>query len=771
MMLRRAPFALSLALILGASSASAFSFAPPSAWRGRASLAGQGSCTVSPARVLVQSNAGRMGTARLGLRMAAVTEKGTKDLRVDPDMDPIVSGDTGGAMLVMEDVTISRGGRDLMSQVNWKLLPGDRIGLVGPNGAGKSTLLSAAAQRIPVMGKNIMAPNMRMGYLIQSAVAGSERTAWQEASSQMIKLNKARDELEVSTAEITGGDTSERALNRMADAQTAFENAGGYNVEEKVASVLSGLGFGKDDFTKLCSDFSGGWQMKIALARLLLSEPDMLLLDEPTNHLDAAAKAWLGGYVAGYDGTVVLVTHEESLLTRAALTGIVEVRDERALVFRGSYDKFLIEREQRVLRAQTEWEQQQREIASLEDYITRFGAKASHAASAQSKQKMLDRIVRVPEPKNLEKPSARPNLRFPPPQFLEEEVLSLKKATWGWNEQPLYSDVNIDIVRGMRLAILGPNGCGKSTLLAALTGRLPLLSGERKLAESMEMGIFTQDLAQELDLNQVAMDYVSKTVQDKDPSINLERVRAVMGALGLTGSKATQRIGTMSGGEKARVALSMFVLIPHNCLILDEPSNHLDVGTVEVLTEALQEYKGTVVVVTHNREFLELLAPTHIASVGGAPGSQKVTVEERPLRPSDWEGLPEEEGGGVPGARKATITLGRSGGGAGVKKMGGGRQATAKPAKDEEPAEREKYAWEADDALDTGMSINAKGQLVSKDNKKMTPQQKKKEKQQGKGGMFSSTTLDRSEESGDGKKAVMYRKGDKKPKSNKQGKK
>ncbi|KAJ1492956.1 P-loop containing nucleoside triphosphate hydrolase protein, partial [Baffinella frigidus] len=175
-----------------------------------------------------------------------------------------------------------------------------------------------------------------------------------------------------------------------------------------VASVLSGLGFGKDDFTKLCSDFSGGWQMKIALARLLLSEPDMLLLDEPTNHLDAAAKAWLGGYVAGYDGTVVLVTHEESLLTRAALTGIVEVRDERALVFRGSYDKFLvrderalvfrgsynkfqIEREQRVLRAQTEWEQQQREIASLEDYITRFGAKASHAASAQSKQKMLDR--------------------------------------------------------------------------------------------------------------------------------------------------------------------------------------------------------------------------------------------------------------------------------------------------------------------------------------------------------------------------------------------
>jgi ATP-binding cassette subfamily F protein 3 len=431
-----------------------------------------------------------------------------------------VTGDTGGALLVMEDVTISRGGRDLMSGVHWRLLPGDRIALVGPNGAGKSTLLAAAAQRIPVMGKNIMAAGMRMGYLVQTAVSGSTKTAWEEAASQMHRLNAAQAELDQATADITAGDTSDVALNRLADAQAAFEAAGGYNVEEKVASVLTGLGFAQEDFHKSCTEFSGGWQMKIALARLLLSEPDMLMLDEPTNHLDAAAKAWLGGYVSGYEGTVVLVTHEESLLDRAALTGVIEVRDEQAHVFRGDYRKFLVEREQRVLRAQSEYEQQQREIAALEEYITRFGAKASHAASAQSKQKALDKIVRLPEPKTLAAPSAAPTLRFPPPQFLEMEALRLSQASWGWNDSPLYTGVDLTIERGVRLAVLGPNGCGKSTLLAALTGKLPLLTGERVEADSLQMGVFTQDLAQELDLEQVALDHVLQTVQVHSPIQN-----------------------------------------------------------------------------------------------------------------------------------------------------------------------------------------------------------------------------------------------------------
>jgi ATP-binding cassette subfamily F protein 3 len=301
-------------------------------------------------------------------------------------------GETGGAMLLMEDVTVSRGDRDLMFGVNMRLTAGERVGLVGPNGAGKSTLLSAASGRLPVMGKVLVRPGLSLGYLVQTAVSGSERSCWDEASSQMARLNRAQAALDDITSKIAAGDTSEESLNMQADALAAFEAAGGYNVDEKIASVLTGLGFEQKDFKKSCTQFSGGWQMKIALARLLLSEPDMLLLDEPTNHLDAKAKAWLGSYLAAYQGTVMIVTHEESLLNSAALTQVVEVRDQKANMFRGSYAKFLEERVNRVERQQKMYEEQQREIEHLEDYIRRFGAKFSHASQAQDKRKKLERI-------------------------------------------------------------------------------------------------------------------------------------------------------------------------------------------------------------------------------------------------------------------------------------------------------------------------------------------------------------------------------------------
>jgi len=638
--------------------------------------------------------------------------KFTHRATVNPDTNPEY-GDTGGAMLLMEDVTVSRGDRDLMSDVQWRLLPGERVGLVGPNGAGKSTLLSAAAGRIPVMGKVLVKNGVSMGYLVQTAVSGSQRSCWDEASSQMHRLNKAQQELDEVTSKIEAGDISDAVLNKQADALSEFEAAGGYNVDEKVDSVLKGLGFTQKDFAQSCADFSGGWQMKIALARLLLSEPDMLLLDEPTNHLDAKAKNWLGGYISGYQGTVVIVTHEEALLQSAALTSVIEVRDQKAQMFRGNYGKFQEERVNRVERAQKQFEEQQREIDKLEGYIARFGATASHAASAQSKMKALEKIERVEAPTDLEAVSKRQSLRFPRPQFCEEDMIELKSAAWGWNDKALYSGANVKIERGMRMVVLGPNGCGKSTLLAALSGKLPLQQGTRTLAESLEMGVFTQDLAQDLDMTGVAMDVVLEKVREKDPTINNERARAVMGALGLTGTKALQKIGTMSGGEKARVALSMFVLVPHNLLILDEPSNHLDMSTVQVLTEALQEYKGTIVVVTHNRPFCELLAPTHVATVLGEPGRQTIKVEERPLRPSDWESMTDDGSGSTGGGMtlktkqtSASKTLTRKEGAGALEK--------------EEEAPRELYPWEV---AETSISSKMSG-------KKLTPQEKKIEKMQ-----------------------------------------
>lgn len=467
----------------------------------------------------------------------------------------------------------------------------------------------------------------------------------------------------------------------------------------------------------------------------------MLLLDEPTNHLDAKAKGWLGKYISAYEGTVVIVTHEESLLNSAALTQVVEVRDQKANIFRGSYSKFLEERVSRVQRAQKEYDEQQAEIEHLEDYIRRFGAKFSHASQAQDKRKKLERIQakRVEAPTDLEIVEDRPPLHFPRPTFCERDMIQLKDASWGWNNKALYKNTDVQIERDMRMVVLGPNGCGKSTLLAALSGRLPLIDGTRRTAESLDIGVFTQDLAQDLDLEAVALDVVLETVRRKDPTITNQRARDVLGSLGITGGKALQKIGTMSGGEKARVALANFVLVPHNLLILDEPSNHLDVATVHVLTEALREYKGTMIVVTHNRPFCELLEPTHIATVVGEAGAQTVKVEERPLRPSDWAGMDADvSASGVPGGQRSmdralgTSTL--------SKKKGGGSSTLKKGSQtidmEEEEPVRELYPWETEGAMDTGLKQNKQGKLISKE-KKLTPQQKKLEKMQSKGSMQS----------------------------------
>jgi ATP-binding cassette subfamily F protein 3 len=305
-------------------------------------------------------------------------------------------------------------------------------------------------------------------------------------------------------------------------------------------------------------------------------------------------------------------------------------------------------------------------------------------------------------------------------------MIQLKGASWGWNNQILYKQADVAIERGMRMVVLGPNGCGKSTFLAALSGKLPLIEGKRNIAESLDIGLFTQDLAQDLDLNAVALDLVMEVVQKKDPTINTERARTVLGSLGITGSKSLQKIGTMSGGEKARVALANFVLVPHNLLILDEPSNHLDVGTVKVLTDALIEYKGTIIVVTHNRPFAELLNPTHVATVMGEPGAQTIKIEERPLRPGDWAGMQDtESASGVPGSTRTmdralgTSTLSKK---KGAKASGTKTLSKASAKVEEEAPARELYPWELEGATDSGLKINKQGKMVSTE-KKLTPQQ------------------------------------------------
>jgi ATPase subunit of ABC transporter with duplicated ATPase domains len=470
----------------------------------------------------------------------------------------------------------------------------------------------------------------------------------QEAKSEMTVIENAKERLRIISEQVEGGDFSDAALEEMGDAQEEFEQAGGYEQEQIVDTVLKGLGFEPEDSDRLCTDFSGGWQMRIALARLLLSRPSLLLLDEPSNHLDSSARDWLGKYVAAYDGSVVLVSHDIGLLD-ASVNSIAEISGNTLLEYRGcSYTKYLEEKEFRAQSAWAEYERNLEEAARLQAFVDKFGASATKAASAQSRVKMLEKMKREgkldPPPVAVMSKGRAPELVLPPPpKPLGQDLLKIEGASVGHdpNEEPLLTNVDLTIQRGMKLLLRGPNGAGKSTLLKALRGNLPhmLMEGTRTENERLRLGVFTQDLAQELDPKKRAVDLVTEYARggdDGDVNISDEDARNVMGRLNLGGDKPLRKIGALSGGEKARVALSMFALKASNLLMLDEPSNHLDVGCIDALARALSQWggkDGAIVVISHDRSFCDEVGFTHVGTVMNG----KLVLEQRPLRESDWE--------------------------------------------------------------------------------------------------------------------------------------
>eukprot|EP00808_Paulinella_micropora_P022224 g3584.t1 len=618
-----------------------------------------------------------------------------------------VYGETGGAMLVLEGLGINRGNADLLRNIDLRIMPKERWGIVGVNGAGKSTLLGAITGRESVRviaGRVAVKMGVRVGYLEQTAVSGSKRTVREETMSRMDELQKAKKEVEQATAAVEGGDYSEKALSRLSDAQTAYEAAGGYNADEVVARVLKGLGFSEKDMERSCSDFSGGWQMRIALARLLLSMPELMLLDEPTNHLDSAARDWLADYLQEFEGTLVLVSHDEGLLS-VACNSIAEVAGGGLVAYRGkNLAQWRVSRAERALQMLAAWEAHQAEIAELEDFIRRFGAKASKSTQAKDREKKLEKLkksMKQPPAEVMEearraraeqqqkgrsrmsaaqvfqsaeqlnpaakgaagagakevlkavaaggrRPKNLPRLILPEPPKCGYFPLKLEKATIGWKapHKVCATNVDVEIERDMRLVIRGPNGAGKSTLVKALAGSSPLLAGRRLEDDRLQIGYFSQDLAQDLDQTQTALDVVTSTVRKRDPGLKDEQVRGVLGALGLKGEMALRLVGHLSGGEKARVALAIFALTPCNLYILDEPSNHLDAQAIQGLLLALMDYKGAIVIVSHDRSFCEAVGATHVATVKDG----KVRVEARGLRDSDWQVDSMEEEAGTPTA-------------------------------------------------------------------------------------------------------------------------
>ena len=422
-------------------------------------------------------------------------------------------------MIRLENVTIAPGGQPLVHEADWHIRPKDRVGLVGRNGTGKTSLIRTLLGELLLdSGKIEQQSGVTIGYLPQHAVSGSTDTVWVEVQRNMHAYHRLKAELEA--AEQAVADDKPRAHERLEEVTERFRLADGFAIESKIGGVLNGLGFETSEWHRSCAEFSGGWQMRIALARLLLSEPDLAILDEPTNHLDILARTWLAQFLANASFGTLIVSHDRHLMDKVC-NRIVEIRHKRLHHYTGNYSQFLKERELRLTQSASAYEKQQDKIAHLEGFIERFGAKATKAKQAQSRKKQLEKMERIEAPTSL---GAQPKLSLPEAPGCDSVVLQLKHADLGWTaDVPILNDVSLQLERGMRVGVLGANGCGKTTLLRTLWGRLPLLKGIRKPGQKIRIGVFTQDLAAELPMDESPLEWISNQATMTPP----ERIRSI----------------------------------------------------------------------------------------------------------------------------------------------------------------------------------------------------------------------------------------------------
>jgi ATP-binding cassette subfamily F protein 3 len=532
------------------------------------------------------------------------------------------------ALLSCSDVSVEYADRVVFSGLDLKLEPGDRLGIVGSNGAGKSSLLTLlAGVQAAATGKVDRQGRLLVAYLPQESPQPVAETVLGEAMASRTDLARLRDELGHLEQLLTvAGPDGETQLTRYGEVQLAYEGLGGYELEAKARAVLGGLGLAEEDQARSPRELSVGQLRRLELSKLLLQEADLLLLDEPTNHLDLAAIEWLESHLLQSAPTLCLVAHDRRLLERVC-TRIVELEAGRAEVYEGGYSSYLRQRQERRLRWRRTWEAQQAHISHQEEYIRRYKA-GQRARQARGRQTLLDRLERVPEPTELQR--MRLTLHAAPSAHI---VLRTEGLTCGRDRVELLNVPNQTVARGDRIAILGPNGSGKTTLLHTLAGQLPPVQGRVIPGARARIREYHQDFA-DLDLERTVLE----NLLDDHPGTLPERARSVLGAMLFSGERALSRVGEISGGEKARVALSRLGMDDANCLLLDEPTNHLDIPSQEVLEEALARYPGAVVLVSHDRYFVDNVATTVYEIESGslvarrAPAPAVARTADRPAR-------------------------------------------------------------------------------------------------------------------------------------------
>ena len=545
-------------------------------------------------------------------------------------------------MIHLSAISKHFGTRTLLQDITWQLGPGERVGLCGPNGAGKTTLLKMmAGSEEPDVGQVIRPNGLTVGYLPQDGLVHSGRTVFDEVSRGLQPLLDLKAEMH--TLEHQLGDTSvpgaehPRLLERYSEVQETFQRQDGYMIEQRVATILRGLGFANSDAECQSETFSGGWQMRIALAKLLLGRPGLLLLDEPTNHLDLEARNWLETYLAGYPHAVMLVSHDRFFLD-AVVTRITEIGLKTLTDYPGNYTTYVVERDARLARLREAKRRQDEEVARIRQFVDRFRYQATKAAQVQSRLKMLNKIVPIEVPPVHKKM----HFRFPKCRKSGRSVIALTGASKAYGTNEIFRPLDLMIEHGSRIALVGPNGSGKSTLMRLLAGTEAPDTGTRTQGHQVTMQYFAQDEAARLD----PMLTVHDTLVGGATFDTVPANRNVLGGFLFSGDDIDKKVGVLSGGERTRLAVARMLLRPANTLLLDEPTNHLDIDSTDVLLNALVAFSGTLIFVSHDRYFVDRLA-TKIIEIGRGeavvyPGTYKEFRWSRSQRAEAPETLPKQ---------------------------------------------------------------------------------------------------------------------------------
>ena len=501
--------------------------------------------------------------------------------------------------LVVENIAKSFGIHEIFKDVSFMLDQGEKVGLVGVNGGGKTTLLRCLLAPETVDGGFIkFEPGLRIGYVQQGFQGIGEGTLWQflvNAGKDILELRQKMAELEKQVASAKG-DELDSLLADYARVSNIYEHADGYNYENRIKIVLHGLGFPEDEWDKPAENFSGGQKTRILLAAALVKEPDLLILDEPTNHLDIRMTEWLEGYLRNFKGGVLIVSHDRFFLNNV-VGRVLEMEGGHLQNFKGNYDQYLAQKEIQMATMEAAYEAQQEYIARTEAYIRRFKA-GIKSKMARGRQSQLNRLERVEGPERIEEFE----LRLPPAPESAERVLVLEELSVGYGENVLLKDINLVLRKGEKTALLGPNGAGKTTLLKTILGELSPVTGKAKIGNRVKIGYFSQSY-ERLDPSQTLLDNFLT-----EYGYTTEHTRSLLGGMLFHGDDVFKEIGTLSGGQKARLVLLKLVLDGANLLILDEPTNHLDIAAREAVEAALEAFDGTVLLVSHDRYFINEVA-------------------------------------------------------------------------------------------------------------------------------------------------------------------